>query len=90
MGADEALVSGSSAVKLIKDITRGQGANLVLDMVGVKPTLEMANADLAGARARDDCWPRRRSASRQLPQPGERMFRRLALLGLDPGTHGGR
>ena len=42
MGADEALVSGDSAVKLIKDITRGQGANLVLDMVGVKPTLEMA------------------------------------------------
>jgi alcohol dehydrogenase, propanol-preferring len=42
MGADEALVSGDGAVKLIKDITRGQGANLVLDMVGVKPTLEMA------------------------------------------------
>ena len=42
MGADEALVSGSGAVTLIKDITRGQGANLVLDMVGVKPTLEMA------------------------------------------------
>ena len=42
MGADEALVSGSGAVTLIKDITRGQGASLVLDMVGVKPTLEMA------------------------------------------------
>jgi alcohol dehydrogenase, propanol-preferring len=42
MGADEALVSGDGAVTLIKDITRGQGANLVLDMVGMKPTLEMA------------------------------------------------
>jgi propanol-preferring alcohol dehydrogenase len=42
MGADEALVSGDAAVKRIKDITRGQGANLVLDMVGVKPTLQMA------------------------------------------------
>jgi propanol-preferring alcohol dehydrogenase len=42
MGADEALVSGGDAVKRVKEITRGQGANLVLDMVGVKPTLEMA------------------------------------------------
>jgi propanol-preferring alcohol dehydrogenase len=42
MGADEALVSGGDAVKRIKEITRGQGADLVLDMVGVKPTLEMA------------------------------------------------
>jgi propanol-preferring alcohol dehydrogenase len=41
MGADETLVSGNDAVKRIMDITRGQGANLVLDMVGVKPTLEM-------------------------------------------------
>ena len=38
MGADEALLSGDSAVKRIKDMTRGQGANLVLDMVGVNPT----------------------------------------------------
>ena len=28
--------------KRIKDITRGQGAELVLDMVGVNPTLTMA------------------------------------------------
>ena len=42
MGADEALVSGDEAVKRIKDITRGQGAELVLDMVGVDPTLHMA------------------------------------------------
>jgi propanol-preferring alcohol dehydrogenase len=42
MGADETLVSGVGAVKRIKDITHGLGANLVLDMVGVKPTLEMA------------------------------------------------
>ncbi len=42
MGADEVLLSGDGAVKRIKEITRGQGANLVLDMVGVKPTLETA------------------------------------------------
>jgi alcohol dehydrogenase, propanol-preferring len=42
MGADEALVSGGDAVDRVKEITRGQGADLVLDMVGVKPTLEMA------------------------------------------------
>jgi alcohol dehydrogenase, propanol-preferring len=42
MGADEAWVSGGDAVKRIRDITRGQGANLVLDMVGVNPTLKMA------------------------------------------------
>jgi alcohol dehydrogenase, propanol-preferring len=42
MGADEALVAGDEAVKRVKDITRGQGANLVLDMVGVMPTLQMA------------------------------------------------
>ncbi len=42
MGADEVLLSGDAAVKRIKDMTRGQGAELVLDMVGVKPTLSMA------------------------------------------------
>lgn len=42
MGADEALVSGADAVTRIKDMTLGQGANLVLDMVGIDPTLKMA------------------------------------------------
>lgn len=42
MGADEVLVSGDNAIKHIKDMTRGQGAELVLDMVGVNPTLQMA------------------------------------------------
>jgi propanol-preferring alcohol dehydrogenase len=42
MGADETLLSGDDAVKRVKDITRGQGANLVLDMVGVNPTMQMA------------------------------------------------
>ena len=42
MGADEGLVSGDDAVKRIKEITRGQGAELVLDLVGVNPTLTMA------------------------------------------------
>jgi propanol-preferring alcohol dehydrogenase len=48
MGADEALVSGEDAVKRIKDMTHGQGANLVLDMVGIDPTLKIA-AQLARA-----------------------------------------
>jgi propanol-preferring alcohol dehydrogenase len=42
MGADETLVSGEDAVARIKDMTGGQGANRVLDMVGVNPTLKMA------------------------------------------------
>ena len=42
MGADEVLLSGDVATQRIKDITRGQGAELVLDMVGVPPTLKMA------------------------------------------------
>ena len=42
MGADEALLSGDQAVTRIKDMTQRQGAELVLDMVGVDPTLRMA------------------------------------------------
>jgi alcohol dehydrogenase, propanol-preferring len=42
MGADEVLLSGDAAITRIKDITRGQGAELVLDMVGINPTLNMA------------------------------------------------
>ena len=42
MGADEALISGSDAVARINDITKGQGAELVLDLVGIAPTLAMA------------------------------------------------
>lgn len=42
LGADEGLLSGDAAVKRIKDMTRGQGAELVLDLVGVNPTLHMA------------------------------------------------
>ena len=42
MGADEVLHSGDQAIKRIQDMTRGQGAELVLDMVGVNPTLQMA------------------------------------------------
>jgi propanol-preferring alcohol dehydrogenase len=43
MGADEGLLSGDKAVTRVKDMTRGQGAELVLDMVGVNPTLLMAS-----------------------------------------------
>jgi propanol-preferring alcohol dehydrogenase len=42
MGADETLLSGDDAVKRVKEMTGGQGANLVLDMVGVNPTMQMA------------------------------------------------
>ncbi|MFJ3660047.1 NAD(P)-dependent alcohol dehydrogenase [Streptomyces sp. NPDC090119] len=42
MGADEALTSDGETVERIRDMTRGQGAELVLDMVGVDPTLRMA------------------------------------------------
>jgi alcohol dehydrogenase, propanol-preferring len=42
MGADEVLLSGDKAVSRIKDMTRGQGAEVVLDLVGVNPTLQMA------------------------------------------------
>jgi propanol-preferring alcohol dehydrogenase len=42
MGADEALLSGEKAVTRIKDMTGQQGAQLVLDMVGIDPTLRMA------------------------------------------------
>jgi alcohol dehydrogenase, propanol-preferring len=41
-GADETLVSGKDAVKAIKDVTKGLGAELVLDLVGVDSTLTMA------------------------------------------------
>lgn len=42
MGADEVLLTGDDAVTRIKDITKGQGAELVLDLVGVTATLAMA------------------------------------------------
>ena len=42
MGADVALTSGDDAVTRINDITKGHGAELVLDLVGIGPTLTMA------------------------------------------------
>jgi propanol-preferring alcohol dehydrogenase len=42
VGADVTLISGDDAVNTIKDLTKGQGAELVLDLVGVDPTLDMA------------------------------------------------
>lgn len=41
-GADEGLISGDDAVRRVKDITGGQGAEVVLDLVAVTPTLAMA------------------------------------------------
>ncbi len=48
-GADEAPLSGDEAVTRVKDMTGGQGAHLVLDMVEVDPTLRMA-AQMARVR----------------------------------------
>ncbi|CAN5655681.1 NAD(P)-dependent alcohol dehydrogenase [soil metagenome] len=42
LGADATFVSGERAVASIKDMTRGQGAEVVLDFVGINPTLTMA------------------------------------------------
>ncbi|MET8560154.1 NAD(P)-dependent alcohol dehydrogenase [Streptomyces flaveolus] len=42
MGADLSLLSGDETITHIKDVTGQQGAQLVLDMVGIDPTLRMA------------------------------------------------
>jgi len=42
VGADEGLLSGDDAVKRIRDMTHGQGAEVVLDFVGIDPTLLIA------------------------------------------------
>jgi propanol-preferring alcohol dehydrogenase len=42
MGADEVVLSGDTAVKRIKDMTHGLGAELILDFVSIKPTLALA------------------------------------------------
>ena len=88
MGADEGLLSGDEAVKRVKDVTQGQGAELVLDLVGVNPTLQMAAQMARVARPPDDRRSRWRSFARQFPQPAARVFRRITLLGLYPRAHG--
>lgn len=42
LGADATFVSGEGAVAKIRTMTRGQGAEVVLDFVGINPTLTMA------------------------------------------------
>ncbi|WP_333771994.1 zinc-binding dehydrogenase [Streptomyces sp. IBSBF 3136] len=42
MGADLSLLSSDETITHIKDVTGQQGAQLVLDMVGIDPTLRMA------------------------------------------------
>ncbi len=61
MGADETLLSGDEAVTRIKDITHGQGAELVLDMVGVNADAPDGRAGRPGARPPDDRGARWRS-----------------------------
>jgi len=44
IGADHGVVSGADAADQIRDLTDGQGAEVVLDFVGVDPTLQLAAA----------------------------------------------
>ena len=41
-GADHAVLAGDGAVDAVRDLTRGQGADVVLDFVGVDQTLATA------------------------------------------------
>ena len=70
MGADEALISGDDAVKRVKEITRGQGANLVLDMVGCEADAGYAAKDCRGVLGHlTIVGLGGGAAARQLPQP---------------------
>jgi propanol-preferring alcohol dehydrogenase len=42
VGADETVRSGEEAAAEIRELTRGLGAQLVLDFVGAQPTLQLA------------------------------------------------
>lgn len=42
IGADQTVLSGPDAAAEIRDLTGGMGAELVLDLVGVEPTLQLA------------------------------------------------
>jgi propanol-preferring alcohol dehydrogenase len=42
LGADETMLSGPEAAKQVRDITGGRGADVVLDIVGINPTLQMS------------------------------------------------
>lgn len=42
VGADETVLSGEEAAAQIRDLTRGLGAQLVLDFVGADPTMKLA------------------------------------------------
>ena len=71
MGADEALISGDDAVTRIKDMTGGQGAELVLDLVAVNPTLTMAAQMARVARP-----PHHRRSRQRAPCPSTSTARR--------------
>lgn len=42
LGADEIMLSNGDAVKKVRDMTGGRGADVVFDIVGINPTLLMA------------------------------------------------
>jgi alcohol dehydrogenase, propanol-preferring len=44
LGADEALLSGPDTAAQIRELTGGIGAELVVDLVGAQPTVELAGA----------------------------------------------
>ena len=84
VGADEGLFSGDEAVTRIKDITGGQGAELVLDLVAVDPTLAMA-AQMARVLGHLTIVGVGNAApARQLLQPAARVFGSLTVLGFHP------
>lgn len=47
MGADETLVSSEDTAEVVRDLTGGVGADVVLDCVGADPTLALAAASVA-------------------------------------------
>lgn len=68
MGADEGLVSADKALKRINDRTRGHGAELVLDLVGINPTLSDGSSNCSCARPFDDRGSQRRNPAGELVQ----------------------
>jgi len=73
MGTDDALISGDEAVTRIKDMTRGQGAELVIDMVGINPT-RASRPRLPPTQAVRQSQ-RIRGANRDTRVPGRRLCR---------------
>ena len=44
VGADHTVLSGDGAAEIIRDLTHGRGADVVVDFVGAAPTIELARS----------------------------------------------